>query len=239
MWKLSVKLFHSTPPPGRVYSFSFVKNISLLFTCGKRDVHRWPPNSYWRKLQSMWGRFLIYGVGWSGGSRYVLRASLAYEVSKIHVLHKSGSDKSHINSCPLRTSLIMGHYTYCQKEISHSGWVYEAENESTLIDSLLFGPNSIWWRPKGEMANTWISRSLSQENWPSITVTQLQCQQKWVAADHNDDSVKYPSNCKMNEKCFVLVSSSWDIFCKFNPHNEICYHPTAIEMNSTSLHKNQ
>ena len=92
----------------------------------------------------------------------------------------SGSDWSQVNSCPSGSSLIMEHYTYCQKDISHSGWIYEAENEPTLMDPLLFGPNSIWWRAKGEMANTWISRSLSQENWPSITVTQLQCQQKWV-----------------------------------------------------------
>ena len=77
-------------------------------------------------------------------------------------------------------SFIMGHYLYCPKDISRSGWIYEAENDPTLMEPPLFGPNSIWWRPKGEMANTWISRSLSQENWPSITVTQVQCQQKWV-----------------------------------------------------------
>ena len=119
----------------------------------------------------------------------------------------SGSDWSQVNSCPSGSSLIMEHYTYCQKDISHSGWIYEAENEPTLMAPLLFGPNSIWWRPKGEMANTWISRSLSQENWPSITLTQLQCQQKWVLPIIMMIRTQISLKLRHEWKMFVLVSS--------------------------------
>ena len=115
----------------------------------------------------------------------------------------SGSDWIQVKSRPLGASLITGHYTYCQKDISHSGWIYEAENEPTLMAPLLFGPNSIWWRPKGEMANTWISRSLSQENWPSITLTQLQCQQKWVL----------PIIMMIRTQISLKLRHEWKMFC--------------------------
>ena len=59
---------------------------------------------------------------------------------------------------------------------------------------------------------------------------------KMGSADHNDDflpAVKYPSNCEMNEKCFVLVSRGH--ICKFDPHNESYHYTTATATRLTAF----